>query len=451
MRRARFVPPVVVIVLLAIIAMTAAAPASADVATAGRRPRRPRVIVSPRAVMVDQPFRTIVRGVPPKGLVELRVTLNAGGYVWSSDATFRSDRRGRIDVARDAPVSGDYQGVEPMGLIWSARLAGTAPVPPDHIPWTDTARISAYVEGKEVATTPLTRFYLRPGGRSVNVRAHGLVGTYFAPPGRGRHPAVLVFGGSEGGKTYPELTAAMLASHGYAALALAYFDPTGALPGIPRNLSAIPLEYFRTAIRWLGHRPSVDSTRVGVWGASRGGELALLLGTRNHSLHAVVANAPSSVVWSGLPDFTRAAWTSRGRPVPFLIPKVGDGPTGYDWYLNALRDPHANPAATIPVEKIDGPVLLDNGADDQLWPSQPMTEMIMARLRAHHHRYRDVHLSFPGTGHVIPLPNVPVTLVVGPGIGGNARDTAHSGVEAWYRTLKFLHRALDERHRRRVA
>jgi dienelactone hydrolase len=238
-----------------------------------------------------------------------------------------------------------------------------------------------------------------------------------------------------------------LASHGYAALALAYFDPTGALRGVPQTLSMIPLEYFGTAIGWLRRQPSVEPGRIAVWGASRGGELALLLGAHDQRIKAVVASAPSSVVWSGLPDFTRAAWSYRGEPVPFLVPKVGDGPTGYDWYLHALLDPDANPVATIPVENIHGPVLLVNGADDQLWPSQPMAAMIIRRLRAHHHPYRDEHLTYTGTGHVIPVPYVPVTLVVGPGIGGRARDTAHSGIDAWHQTLRFLHRTLHQRAR----
>jgi dienelactone hydrolase len=54
----------------------------------------------------------------------------------------------------------------------------------------------------------------------------GLRGAWFLPPGDGPHPAVIVLGGSEGG--LPVRSAApLLASHGYATLALAYFG----LPG----------------------------------------------------------------------------------------------------------------------------------------------------------------------------------------------------------------------------
>jgi hypothetical protein len=52
-----------------------------------------------------------------------------------------------------------------------------------------------------------------------------------------RRPALLIFGGSEGGLS-GTLIAALLAAHGYPALALAYFNA----PGLPATLSDIPLE-----------------------------------------------------------------------------------------------------------------------------------------------------------------------------------------------------------------
>ncbi len=307
--------------------------------------------------------------------------------------------------------------------------------------------LSAEIDGHEVAATDLVRFYLTPHGHWRPVRDRGLVGTFFEAPGRGRHPALIVFGGSEGGIVFSELQAALLASHGYDALALAYFDPTGALPGLPTSLESIPLEYFGTAIDWLGQQRSVDRHRLGVVGASRGGELALLLGTRYPQLKAVVARAPSSVVWSGIPNFTKAAWTAHERPVPFLIPKFGQGPTGFDWYLNALVDPSADPHATIPVERINGPVLLIDGADDQLWPSPQMAARVMERLRRRGHPYHDEQLSYPNTGHVIQFPFEPTTTFVsGPGIGGTPKGAADASRSHWPKLLTFLDRSL-RRHR----
>ena len=53
------------------------------------------------------------------------------------------------------------------------------------------------------------------------VRDDGLRGTFFVPAGGGVHPGAIVVGGSGGG--LQEGDAALLASRGIAALALAYF------------------------------------------------------------------------------------------------------------------------------------------------------------------------------------------------------------------------------------
>lgn len=70
-----------------------------------------------------------------------------------------------------------------------------------------------------------------PGARLQQIRIAELVeptkltgpldGVFFTPTGAKRHPAVLVVGASEGGVPIPK--AVWLASHGFAALALAYF------------------------------------------------------------------------------------------------------------------------------------------------------------------------------------------------------------------------------------
>jgi dienelactone hydrolase len=115
-------------------------------------------------------------------------------------------------------------------------------------------------------------------------------------------------------------------------------------------------------------------------------------------------------------------------------------PVGFASFQGALADPAAVARAAIPVERIHGPVLLINGADDALWPSPEMAAAIMARLAARDHDYRDQHLTYPGAGHIIPLPNEPTTAAVGPGIGGTPEAVAHAARDAWPRLLQFLQR-----------
>ena len=432
-------------VLLVAMMMVVAAGQIAEASSLQHRPSEsPRLVLSARRVLIDERVRISVLGLAAGELVQLRLTIGAGGQTlvngrtWTSQADFRADQRGRVRAATDAPVAGSYSGVDSMGLFWSARSTAELASPVRQA-WTEQVHLTVVVGGRDVAATDLVRYFLRPGATATPVRASGLVGTFFEPAGDGHHPAVLVVGGSEGGKTFPELQAASLASHGYAALALAYFDPTRTLPGLPSELSLNRLEYFATALDWLARQSRVDPERIGVHGASRGGELALLLGSRFPQLKTVVASAPSSVVWGGLPNVGQSAWSEDGQPVPFLIPKITAGRSPFDWYVDALATPAAQRAA-IAVERINGPALLLNGANDELWPSAEMTDQITARLQAHRHPYPDEHLAYPGNGHVIQLPNEPTTQLTPPGIpnGGNAVDSAHAARDAWTQTLRFL-------------
>jgi dienelactone hydrolase len=102
--------------------------------------------------------------------------------------------------------------------------------------------------------------------------------------------------GSEGGFRWAGTVAPLLACHGYAALALAYFDYQG-MEGLPTSLMEIPLEYFERAIAWMGKQPQVNRDKLAVVGISKGGELALLLGSTFPEIKSVVAYVPSGVVW----------------------------------------------------------------------------------------------------------------------------------------------------------
>ncbi len=260
----------------------------------GRRadgePMPATIVVDRQTLPIDSPVAIELRGFPPGRPVTLTATETfPSGSRWQARATFVADESGRIDVAHQAPVSGSYDGVSPMGLFWSmARLPGEAlPIPADSMTRAFRARLEATsAEGVEAATE-LERRVAAPGVTRQPIRTAGLVGTLFLPPGEGRFPAVIVVGG--GGGAIEEFKAAVLASHGYAALALAYF----AQPGLPRGLVNIPLEYFEGAIAWVRAQPWFSDRLLAVWGDSRGGELALLLGATFPEIGAVMAWAPS--------------------------------------------------------------------------------------------------------------------------------------------------------------
>jgi dienelactone hydrolase len=246
----------------------------------------------------------------------------------------------------------------------------------------------------------------------MSVNEHGFAGTYFAPPHGEDAPAVLQLGGSLGGHAYQP--AGLLASHGYPALSLAYFNE----PGLPPALRDIPLEYFANALRWLSSQPGVDPSRVTVLGVSRGGEAALLLGaTYPQLVHAVIACSPSSFVLGAHPG-SGDAWTINGKPIPY----------GY-----------------IHVEDIAGPVLVTGGGKDAIWPSAAAVRDILERAREHHRDDITGHV-YPNAGHGVGciFPNVPASarIQIAPNAfvdtGGTPTANERARADSWSLLLRFL-------------
>ena len=79
--------------------------------------------------------------------------------------------------------------------------------------------------------------------------ATGFYGEFWQPPATNdNHVGILQVTGAGGG--FDPQVGAMLAARGYPTLDLAYSGE----PGIPQGDQDIRLEYFATALRWLGHR-----------------------------------------------------------------------------------------------------------------------------------------------------------------------------------------------------
>jgi dienelactone hydrolase len=244
----------------------------------------------------------------------------------------------------------------------------------------------------------------------------GFVGCYWSPASSRRPmPAILSFGGSEGGLHCGN---GLLSSYGYPELDIGYFG----LPGLPQHLRHVPLEYFRKALRWLGRQPGVDSKRIVAWGVSRGGEAAFLLGTTYPQLvDAVVDYAGGDTVYASPDDAHVPAWSVHGRDI--------------------------KPGTTIPIQKIAGLLFMVGGWSDLLFTSGLKVETMATQLEAAHKR-NFTALAYAGAGHAIgePVPNLPVGLGVlyHDGVpyplGGTLAANAHAREDSWPKLLAFLGR-----------
>ena len=97
--------------------------------------------------------------------------------------------------------------------------------------------------------------------------------------------------------------------------------------------------------------------------------------------------------------------------------------------------------AEIPVEKIDGPVLLVAAGDDALAPTARLSKIAYDRLKRHDHPYDDELVVYPDGGHLIQAPYVPTAPSV-VSFGGDPRANAEANEDSWRKVLEFLREGL---------
>ncbi len=381
------------------------------------------------------------------------------GTTLEAEATFLTDAGGTVDLATQAPVSGSYAIANAMGLFWSMQLAAsdthpTASPPPDS-PDPEAflqyrIQLTAEVDGAPVATAIVDQDMGAPDVTMTELSEGGLLGQFYLPPGPGPFPAVIVLSGSGGGVTLrrPKI----LAAEGYAVLSLPYFNYTSPIDGtaLPSEAVELPLEYFGKAIDWLQAQPGVDPERIGIYGTSLGGQVAMLVGTKYPEIKSVIAIAPPTVTWDGGPG--KSSFSFKGRSVPFAAPgdlefmaqpfraAIAAGqdfrPTIPGILASAKADPETA-AAIIPVEKIKGSVLIVSGTDDTQLPSVVYGELSMDRLKAHDFAFPYRHIIGEGAGHLIDVPYVDRSLEISEG-GGDPLANELAGEAMWPVVLEDL-------------
>jgi dienelactone hydrolase len=419
----------------------------------------PRITVSPDRALVDERLEVEGTGFDPGSRVTVAARGRSDATTWEASATFRADRDGVVDPGSQAPVVGDYDGVRPMGLFQFGSEVADADLA------TGQTRLQAHVDGEVLATATCERRLLADPVTRTAVEADGVVGDLLLPPGEGPHPGVVVLGGPGGGRPVgPE--AKLLASRGYAVLALAYFG----VEGLPPTLSAVSLEYFERAVEYFAGHARVRSDPLGALGRSRGAEAALLVAARTEAVRTVVAYAPPAHVFEGQEFSARrngtAAWAADGDPLPF-VPRAG----GYRRALStawehllarpvSLRSAHASglaaasrsrrTAASIPVEDVGGPVLLVSGTDDAFWPAGEFCDRLLDRLDDAGYDHPHDHLAYEDAGHAIGVPYRPVDdrPTMRPAgrfrldAGGTPEGYASADADAWAHVLEYLERGL---------
>jgi hypothetical protein len=430
------------------------------------------LIVDPLDGLVAQTPRLCVRGLRPGAVLCLSAsTRDASGQNWTSAARFVANESGEVDLSRDAPTDGDYSGADATGPIWSMRVADTDRPPSAFAAPDDQITITfrAVWEQDQAAVTVVRR-WAGEGVTQAPLRGERFVGRVYEPAASGggtghAHRAgstVVLIPGSTGASVCAPW-AALWASYGHRAVVAAYLGE----PGLPSSLCEIPLEALDEALRRAaqlaaGGPLAVISFSVGTMGALSA--LALL---SDVAVSAIVAIAPSHVVWQALAENGRppetSSWSLRGEPLPWipirgerLLPEIlrhalarrlSRRPTVtalhmLPAYAAGLTDHAAVARAAIPVERIGAPMLLISGGQDAMWPGSHMADALLRR-RADAGLRDDEHLVLPQSGHFLRAPIVPSTVTWNDQLhsGGTPAGCAAGAMLAWNRMRRFV----DER------
>lgn len=136
--------------------------------------------------------------------------------------------------------------------------------------------------------------------RKISERKAGAVNgvmlpfTLFPALGPGPFPGVIDIFGVGGGLL--EYRASLLASHGFATLALAYYD----FDDLPTRLDSIHLDYFEEAVSYMLQHTQVKGPGIGLLGISLGADICLSMASFLKNISATVSINGSGV--SGSPD-----------------------------------------------------------------------------------------------------------------------------------------------------
>ncbi len=284
-----------------------------------------------------------------------------------------------------------------------------------------------------------------------HVKTDGFFGELFFPT-KDKYPGkvLICFTGSDGKFELSRMLAKVFQSHGLTTLALAYVMEEG----LPKQFSHVPIDSLEAAAKRL-HNMGYE--KVGLWGISKGAELALIAGSLLPELvNAVVAVAPMNTVCQGfitkigISIAPGSSWSFHDKEVSFTAFDLEKFPLGhvlwksiqareltmYDLYLPLVQNP--NPSAIIQVEKITGPILLISSKMDTMWPSELAAKQIMKRLQQHRFPHFYQHLSYDYGGHLFVPMESQLTKFFKGDRGKNKQLGRKARMHSLTKTLKFV-------------
>ncbi|CAM5150985.1 unnamed protein product [Natator depressus] len=403
---------------------------------------------APRSLF-DEPLAITVHGLCPQQEVTLRLSLqDEGGELFQSCALYQAESSGELELTRSPALpGGSFSGLDPMGLLWSLqpqkpfRRLVKRDVQSPFCLELEVFEGHGPLPSRLLARGAHERSFLREGVRRIPVREGRIRATLFLPPEDGPFPGIIDLYGTGGG--LPEYRASLLANHGFATLALAYYG----YEDLPKDMKEFHLEYFEEAVNYMLQHSQVKGPGIGLLGISKGGDLCI-------SMASFLKGITATVTINGSVANVGAVLRYKDITIPPLgvnLKRIKFDKSGIADIVDVLNNPLEGPdhQSFIPLEKAEGHFLFIVGKDDHNWKSEFLATEASNRLQAHGKEKPEI-VCYPGAGHYIEPPFSPMCsasmhLLVGSPVIWGGEPKAHSvaQVDAWQQIQAFFHKHLN--------
>ena len=418
--------------------------------------------ISPLQALCDERITIKVSDLPPLADVILRASIV---YPWATNvhyhsfAEFKTDSNGNLDLSTQKPVAGSYDFADSMGLINSVqRVQGKFKDVIENISISEKLIIEITAEcGADCVHARLVRSFRSPKVKSLKI-SEDFVGELFYTEDE-NNKTILFLGGSSNRELCTILPpSALMASHGFNVLALAYFGAKG----LNSSLKEIPLEYFEKVFAFLASSPITHCKELYVYCGSIGGIIGLELASRYPVITKVVASNPLAWIIQGLGPKNVSLLTQNGRSLPFIRFSIKalfsslircfikNKPFGFAYtYKKSLELASNKEEARINVENSNADLLLLSGQNDGWWDAQESCLEIMKGLTAHNYRHKYEHIAYENAGHacyppfIIPVEELSAPQKIAPRLyfaeeGVSREANAYMLEHSWNKAIEFF-------------
>lgn len=410
-----------------------------------------QLIATPSNALADEPVSIRAIGLLPSQIVTIKATVkDEKDNLFQSIAFYKANEAGEVDLEQASALGGDYVGVHPMGLFWSLKpkRAFQRLIKKDvmnsplciSLDLYDFIYLQDSVRIPPKASQIVQRWFVGPGVKREQIREGRIRGALFLPPGKGPFPGIIDLFGFIGGLI--EFRASLLASHGFAVLALAYF----AYEDLPETLYEEDLGYFEEAANFLLAHPKIQKPGIGVISVSKGAEIGLAMACYLKQVAATVCiNGPSTIS-----DFPLRYRDLVVTPFRQALERARVHVSGAVCFRHCSDDLQnkLNPQNILPVEKAQGKILFIVGENDECLDSKSHAQRAMDQLRRHG-RSNGRILAYPGAGHLIEPPYSPFCFLSWQSIlgrpllwGGDPIAHAAAQEHSWREIQKFFRQHL---------